>query len=565
MEAVTTIRKMLGGGKIFVPIYQRAYSWDIDTKDSPPKQISTFIKDLEMHHSCQDNAPYYFGHFLFEDNEKSNYAVIDGQQRLTTIVIYLSALFRCLEELRELTEEEKECREDIIKRGSRYRFETTDYDGSVLKDYVIDRVKTAIIPETTSSKRIIDAYDYFYKTLKHKTEECLVETLDSVANATCTTHIVSSESEAIQMFLFQNNRGKKPSLLEIVKAELMSAVHFFASKDDIPEIITEIKNRFEKIYKSISKIEYNIDEDEVLLYTLRVYFNSLWIERIDIIDKLEYELYTKWVEFAKEFALYLEDSFTNLVEFFTHDKDNYEIASLMALSDIGLAIPFIIKAYKYNLDLSEKCALAKELESLILRHRLIGTRADLKSRLNHEYQEFTDKKNDIQPIINIIKQLKTVDSDNWWWAHWNNEALRNSLQGEINQNVAKYLLWKYENYLIKNSKHNGYKFRRYDDIEAPELEHIAPQTKNEEIASGYCDYDEEFKELYLNCLGNYLLISKSHNCSIGNVPFQEKRSTYTHLEQQREIQQITETKEKWTKELIKQRKEKIVNFIIDTF
>ena len=33
---------------------------------------------------------------------------------------------------------------------------------------------------------------------------------------------------------------------------------------------------FEKIYKSISSIEYGIDEDEVLGYALQVFFNTLW-------------------------------------------------------------------------------------------------------------------------------------------------------------------------------------------------------------------------------------------------------------------------------------------------
>ena len=70
----------------------------------------------------------------------------------------------------------------------------------------------------------------------------------------------------------------------------------------------------------------------------------------------------------------------------------------------------------------------------------------------------------------------------------------------------------------------------YEEIEKPQLEHIAPQTptKGEPIAAGYCEYDDEFKEKYLDCLGNYLLLSASHNCSIGNVPFADKRETQLH-------------------------------------
>jgi hypothetical protein len=110
--------------------------------------------------------------------------------------------------------------------------------------------------------------------------------LNTVQNASCTTHPVKDESEAIQMFIFQNNRGKKPSNLEIIKAQFMFNVHLYGGEEK-ESLIEEIKNRFEKIYKSISSIEYNINEDDVLVYTLRVHFNSLWeTNAIEKINKL---------------------------------------------------------------------------------------------------------------------------------------------------------------------------------------------------------------------------------------------------------------------------------------
>ncbi|WP_420359762.1 GmrSD restriction endonuclease domain-containing protein [Aeromonas caviae] len=49
------------------------------------------------------------------------------------------------------------------------------------------------------------------------------------------------------------------------------------------------------------------------------------------------------------------------------------------------------------------------------------------------------------------------------------------------------------------------------------LEHIAPTTEPENKPHGYDNYDEEFRNQSLNCLGNYLLLSKSHNCAVGNM------------------------------------------------
>lgn len=104
-----------------------------------------------------------------------------------------------------------------------------------------------------------------------------------------------------------------------------------------------------------------------------------------------------------------------------------------------------------------------------------------------------------------------------------------------------------------------------EQIVKPELEHIAPkQPKNgTPIAAGYCEYDEDFVNGYLDCLGNYLLISKSHNCSIKNVPFKDKRASYTILAQQREIKEMTEDAAIWNKTIINKRYEKIVKFVVE--
>ena len=155
--------------------------------------------------------------------------------------------------------------------------------------------------------------------------------------------------------------------------------------------------------------------------------------------------------------------------------------------------------------------------------------------------------------------MKSVSSDSWWSAYWNNEELERSIQGKINHSTAKYLLWKYENHLESLGK-NGYTATRFDRILKPELEHIAPQTENPE--SGYDNYDDDFNNQFIDCLGNYLLLSKSHNCSVGNRPFWEKRDSYTHLEQQREVQRMTIDKKIWTRHLIQERKNNIIEFIM---
>ena len=75
-------------------------------------------------------------------------------------------------------------------------------------------------------------------------------------------------------------------------------------------------------------------------------------------------------------------------------------------------------------------------------------------------------------------------------------------------------------------------------------------------------YDEDFYNRYLECLGNYLLLSGPHNISLSNSRFQIKRESYTHLQQQLEVQRMTEHDLHWNKEIIQQRHSKIVDFLM---
>jgi uncharacterized protein with ParB-like and HNH nuclease domain len=200
MEASTTIRAMMAGNKIVVPTYQRAYSWDTPFQKSDRNaQTNVFLEDLEEYGKSNANSPYYFGHFLFEERNKE-FNVIDGQQRLTTIVIFLSSLFAKLKTIRNLTESEEICYEDMVKRGNTIRFSTVDYDNQLFIDYVIEQTKADRNSlDTESSRRIVKAFDFFNAQLASKDEDYLTKMLLIISEAACSTHPVQNESEAIQM------------------------------------------------------------------------------------------------------------------------------------------------------------------------------------------------------------------------------------------------------------------------------------------------------------------------------------------------------------------------------
>ncbi len=198
MDASTNIRQMLSDKNIFVPIYQRAYSWE-------DKQTRQFLADLQDYVESHTTSSYYFGHFLFEENGNRSFAIIDGQQRLITITIFISAIYSRLKELTEsLSEDDQFLYGTLVKVGQTYRFSTVDYDDQLFRDYVINKVKTDHNGlDTESKKRIVAAYDYFVSQLKVYDNESLHIMLDAVANATCTTHTVKDEAEAIQCSSFR--------------------------------------------------------------------------------------------------------------------------------------------------------------------------------------------------------------------------------------------------------------------------------------------------------------------------------------------------------------------------
>lgn len=565
MEHSTTIRKMFAGNQIIVPTYQRAYAWDVD------KQVNVFLSDLEQHLNSRTGSDYYFGHFLFEDKGDSKYHVVDGQQRISTIVVFCSTLFDVLKSKKgNLSDNELDLYEDLIKRRENYRFETVDYDRQAFKDYIIDqkkdiRTEDLDLLETESLKRVIKASKFFKNELNKKSVEELSQLLDVLINATCSTHTVKNEAEAIQMFIFQNNRGKKPSNLENLKAQFMFYVHLYAG-EKVHSLNEEIKARFETIYRAISAVEGKIGEDDVLRYASRIYFHSFNKDTAKDLDEALNS--NERIEFIQKFSLLLAECFTHLKTLYLTDSEkNQQIHSLLfCVSRIGIAMPFILKSYLYGLNMEDKEQLAKALESILLRHTIIGTRADLEARLQEVFKNFKVDNKTVLPIIERIDYLKKVTSEeDWWCSYWNDGEFGVALGKGFSPSMAKLLLLKYESHLLSLGK-QGYSIFNYNkDVVSPEVEHISPVTeRNEKVASGYGRYDEEFINSYLNCLGNYLIVSKSHNCSIGNKAFKEKLKTYEFLAQQREINDfIDKNKQKWTRKEIKARNQKIISFLLE--
>ena len=561
MKNRATLKEIFTGRHFFVPEYQRAYTWESKAQNRSAKtQTDVFLDDLLAHMASGAHAPYYLGHILFERAEKDTFGIIDGQQRLTTVMLLLYALRDVLKATGA---------EALPRMPFPDSFKMVSYDSQFFVDYFATGQKTATpVFATNSARRLWECFCYFTAKLRALPAESLSVLADTVCNAMCTTHVVTQHTEAIQMFLFQNNRGKKPSSLEVIKAQFMLFAHLYGANARAA-LVDELNSRFSAIYRYANTIENWMDEDTVLAHTVRIHSNSLWGEEAlgYVTKKLDTD--QERIQFIQDVTLLLEQNFAHLEQFFIQDNtiQNLSIHSLISLNRFSVVLPFILKSYSFSLSLADKNALCAKLASLALRHALIGTRAELESRLNDVFQSFTSEQKDIQPILVRIDELKNTPDTSWWWAYWNNAALERAVQGKIPTPLARFLLWQYEVHLAQTASTPGYVPMRFDDISYPELEHIAPQTEPQGGGpqNGYPAYDERFTAQYLNCLGNYLLASKQHNASLGNAPFRIKCAKYKPLYQQREVASMVYPDGDWTIAAIAARKEKLVAYITSTF
>lgn len=548
---------MLLGKQIEIPTYQRAYAWDTSTSPSAPKQVDTFFSDLTDYIESKSKGRYYLGNFLFEDLGKNKLAVIDGQQRLTTLIIFLAVLFKRLQEMNKCTNTDKDKMAATLRNGSTYPFSTVEYDRQFFRDVIINGIQSINL-ETVSQKRIKAAYDFFQKKTEKMSEDDLRKYIDSILNASCTNHIVKDESEAIQTFIFQNDRGKIPTTLEVIKAQFMLAIQL-SSLDDSGkhDRLSVIKSRFQTIYKFITEIEDYFEEEEVLRYALRIHYMSLNESNTRI--RVAQELRNSGaLNFIENFTLLLAQCFTIMGDITKEATHNIDMHILRLVGINAIVLPILIKSRLLKPDAAIMRKLVKSLASISLRHSTIGTRADLTSRLNDVFAKL-DTSADVQSIIDRIELLKTTQD--WWWAYWNNAVFKDALNNNMSTMTAKKILCAYEVLLAAQSKRNYSVF--LDPTVAWEVEHIAPQKENPK--SGYSKYTKSFVDECLNTLGNYLLISKSHNTSIGNSPFRVKRKTYQYLAQQREIQDMTTNNIRWTGAKIKLRKKNIINMIMSEY
>jgi hypothetical protein len=381
-----------------IPAYQRAFSWG-------DKQCSQFLEDLLE----QKGKKYYLGQILFEKDGNTLF-IIDGQQRLTTTILFLSALAK----IKILKGENvDQIRETYLTDV----FKTIDDDQVIFKKVTQKHLVSAIDDtETISQKRIIEAFNFFEIELSKLDNENLDLIQKTLENAVISTFYITNKVEATQVFEYQNNRGKELSRFEVIKAYLMHQIYIQSTDNkQANNDIAEIQSIISKTYRYIEAVEGYFTENELLDNYCNLFFNIGGnIESIkEKLNKVENK--SQWIKLFFENFVELAHSAKSIVS----NKNQSDITNLFFVgNEANWKLVLLTLFYKGEVSGDKFKQILKLLEVLCFKLKLGDYRTDYLPNFAKKY--FNPK--DIYNIDNLYQDIKNVTETGFKW-YWNPKLL----------------------------------------------------------------------------------------------------------------------------------------------
>ena len=232
----TTIRKMLGGTvKYLIPRYQRKYIWNDKQWEDLWDDLFFIVKSENL------NIQHFFSTFIFEKSGNikgiDNFNVIDGQQRLSTVMVILSAICRKYIELKNNTQHSLIVQyltaTDSDGKYIKISNDNVDLLGEIIDSIIIFKDVEKLDPVNISryhsfssdKKNIYKCYLYYLdkieKLTNGKSDEEKLNILSKFTNAILDMQIVQiivdKEQEGYDIFEILNARGTPLAQHELLK------------------------------------------------------------------------------------------------------------------------------------------------------------------------------------------------------------------------------------------------------------------------------------------------------------------------------------------------------------
>jgi uncharacterized protein with ParB-like and HNH nuclease domain len=260
-----------------IPDYQRPYAWNEEQCQTLWDDIFLFSFPDNNYEAFDENEEYFLGSIVTYKNENSKSEVIDGQQRLTTLMLMLRAFY---DKFANMQDKNSILTRDRIEKciWKADTFGTADkntlkIDSEVAtdndKEEFLELLRTGIVKQGSKSQYVLN-YQFFQKKIDVFLQEfpCFFPYLPARILGNCILLPIEAESQdtALRIFSTLNDRGLPLSDADIFKAQFYKYYGTTGNKD---EFIAEWKN-LEEITSSVFKPITGTPMDE--LFARYMYF-----------------------------------------------------------------------------------------------------------------------------------------------------------------------------------------------------------------------------------------------------------------------------------------------------
>lgn len=239
-KPISEIFSIEGKSSYNIPIYQRNYSWN-------DNNIEELYNDV-----INEDAGYYIGNLLITPSSKNqDYDVVDGQQRLTTIVLFFLAIHEELtnigrkienpEEIGRIFSLKEDIRRKLLIQKGVPKLKLLNPDSEVFVNYlqVLDGKSKGKFGNRTFGKR----YKFIQELILNKEENSLsskFEELNKFYNKLNEVELlritVKDLTDAYSVFTSLNAKGLPLTLIDLLKSYYLSeAVSYFSEKEALEE------------------------------------------------------------------------------------------------------------------------------------------------------------------------------------------------------------------------------------------------------------------------------------------------------------------------------------------
>lgn len=552
----------------FIPPFQRAYAWG---KPEIERYFSDVLRiiDSELDSKQHDKLEHFFGTVVIKE-EKAGFAnksvVVDGQQRLTTTLIFLIAL-------RDF--ETDTTKQDFITHNYLTNNTSTFQDKIKLKQVTKDwESYRALVNETPANPGIIrNAYEIFSKLISDKKRTKPQIEIEHYITAIRRMNVAviflderpyKGEDPQI-IFETLNSLGKPLTLSDLIRnfvllnmdSENQTDIYEKTWHPKIESILLENTSEFFRDYlqyKTISSIKAVSDNNTKEIYQLfKNYVEDTFNNHNDFInDIVKYVNWYKWI---------ISETISDTIS--TNTIKNREIIELLRniFHDIKAEAfkPFVLGALEYHQNITSTYKLSDELlisilktiRTYLIRRRILGlTQGENKNMVlfcNRIEDLAKENVSMIDLLTNMFYRLRLPND---------NEMRKELLTMNFYEGLKKYSKF----ILGKIEEHNTKVSVDFRDAKIT-IEHIMPQKLDEswktELGTNY----EIIHKEYLHNIGN--LILTEFNSEIGNKSFKNKQVKLNTSSLNYRLTVIN--KNTWNEQSIKEHQKEMVDWFLATF